>query len=90
MGETSLYRTSDLYYAAYLRCAGVLYKGVEWITEQDRNGKTKRRGCFLFEDQGSYAMRQLKDQYFQDRAKVSALSLGQAIRDMKADLFRNR
>ena len=87
MGETSRYQTTDLYYAAYLRVAKVRYLGVEWKTDEKSN---KRKGYFLFEDQGPQAMRQLKDQYFQDRAKVSALSYGQAIRDLKGDLFRNR
>lgn len=83
--EGSRYRTSDLYYAAFLKVAGVSYLGITW-----EDGKKKRKGYFLFEDQGSPAMRQLKAQYFQDKAKVAALSYGQAIRDLKADLFRNR
>jgi hypothetical protein len=72
------YRTSDLYFAAYLAVAGVSLLGTQ---------KTGGRVYFLFEDQGSVAMKQLKDQYFMDRAKVNALSYSQAIKKMKALLY---
>ena len=80
------YRTSDLYYAAYLKVAGVPYVGIEW----EELGNGKKKGHFLFEDQGSLAMRDLKTQYFRDTAKVPALSYGQALRELKGALFGNR
>ena len=72
----SHYRTSDLYYAAYLKVAGVELQGT------DREGK---RVFFLFED--GPTLRDLKDQYFMDRAKVPALSYAQAIKALKALVF---
>lgn len=69
-----MYRTSDLYYAAYLRVAGVPFMGTE------RDGK---RVIFLFEDQTPTVMRELKSGYFSDRAKVPALSYVQTLRSMK-------
>ena len=75
----SPYRTSDLYYAAYLHVAGVPLIGT------DREGK---RVVFLFEDQGSGAMRGLKNEYFNDQAKVPALSYAQALKKLKGMLFK--
>ena len=76
--ETS-YRTSDLYFAAYLEVAGVKLLGTS---------KSGVRISFLFEDQGSVAMKQLRDQFFMDKARVHALSYSQAIRRMKALLYK--
>jgi hypothetical protein len=73
-----MYRTSDLYFAAYLRVAEVPLKGVE------REGN---RVFFLFEDPGGSTIRELKDQYFMDQAKVRALSYSQAVKAMKALIF---
>jgi len=76
MEET--YRTADLYYAAYLRCAGVPFAG------------TIREGSkvvFLFEDQGPLPMRDLRQGYYSDKVKVSPLAFVQAIRLMKGLLF---
>ena len=70
------YRTSDLYYAAYLRVAGVPFLGAE------REGK---RVVFLFESElhpNTYS--DLKRGYFSDNARVPALSYVQMIRAMKA------
>jgi len=85
--EGSRYRTSDLYYAAYLKVAGITYLGVEWVEDPQ---KKKPKGFFLFEDAGPVTMRELKDQYFRDTARVPALSFGQAIRDLKSELFKHR
>lgn len=74
MNPTETYQTADLYYAAYLRCAGVPFSG------------TKREGhkvVFLFEDQGPVAMRSLRQGYYSDTAKVGPLAFTQAIRLMK-------
>lgn len=68
------YRTSDLYYAAYLRVAEVPFLGVE------REGK---RVVFLF-DSTDASLSDLKRGYFSDTARVPALSYVQAIRSMKA------
>jgi len=67
------YRTSDLYYAAYLRVAGVPF------IETQRDGK---RVFFIFEN--SDALRELKNQYFNRTAKVVALSYADEVKAMKA------
>lgn len=72
------YRTADLYYAAYLRVAGVPFLGTE------RDGK---RVTFLFEDAGT-TISDLKRGYFTDGARVPALSYVQMIREMKSLVFR--
>lgn len=73
MGTTQdQYQTSDLYYAAYLRVAGVTYSG----TRREGN-----RVFFLFEP--SDALKDLKDQYFNRTAKVSALTFADEIKAMK-------
>ncbi len=72
MGEH--YRTSDLYYAAFLKTAGVpLYDTVR------ESGKV----VFLFEPQDSQVMRDLKRGYFGSSAKVLALDFAQAVKLMK-------
>ena len=67
------YRTSDLYYAAYLKVAGVMYLGTE------REGS---RVFFIFED--IEGLRDLKNQYFNRVAKVPALTYADEIKAMKA------
>jgi len=70
------YRTSDLYYAAYLKVAGV-----EFI-DTAREGA---RVFFLFQDDGEgTVMRGLRQQYFSGHAKVAALALVQEIKNMKS------
>jgi len=67
------YRTSDLYYAAYLKVAGVNLLG------------TKREGgrvFFLFED--GEGLRDLKQQYYNRSSKVPALTYADEIKVMKA------
>jgi len=71
--NSNSYRTSDLYYAAYLKVAGVSYIGTE------REGG---RVFFLFED--GEGMRDLKNQYFNRVAKVPALTYADEIKAMKA------
>jgi len=66
------YRTSDLYYAAYLKVAGVEFKGTT---------KEGTRVFFLFEN--VEGMADLKKQYFNRYAKVSALTYADEIRSMK-------
>ena len=67
------YRTSDLYYAAYLKVAEVTFHGTE------REGS---RVFFLFEN--TDALRDLKDQYFNRTSKVPALTYADEIKAMKA------
>ena len=76
--DTAAYRTSDLYYASYLRVAGVPFVGTE------RKGK---RVVFLFEDIGA-PLHDLKQGYFYDSARVPALSYVQMIRSMKSLVHR--
>lgn len=66
------YRTSDLYYAAYLKLAGVPLEGVE---------KSKGRVYFVFEL--SDAIKDLKLQYFNRTSKVAALGYAEEIKNMK-------
>jgi len=70
---TGDYRTSDLYYAAYLRVAGVPFQ------ESQREGK---RVFFVFEN--SESIRDLKNQYFNRTAKVPAMTYADEIKAMKA------
>lgn len=76
MGTTNndgKYRTSDLYYAAYLKVAGVSYLGTA------REGS---RVFFIFED--AEGLRDLKTQYFNRIAKVPALTYADEVKTMKA------
>jgi len=77
----SQYRTSDLYFAAYLKVAAVP------LLHLEREGK---QVTFVFEGQGGPAMRSLKDQYFSDRAKVPALSYAQTVRDLKRQIYETQ
>ncbi len=73
-GEERRYRTSDLYYAAYLRVAGV-----ELIeTLRDKGGRV----FFIFDHNPN--IRDLKNDYFNRKAKVPALNYADEIRNMKA------
>lgn len=67
------YRTSDLYYAAYLKTAGVPF-----VDTQEEEGRI----FFIFEDIDG--MRDLKNGYYNRSAKVPALSYSDEIRTMKS------
>ena len=67
------YFTTDLYYAAYLRVAGVPYMG---------ESVEGRQVSFMFEDTPS--MIDLKRDYFNGKGKVSALAYKREIIDLKA------
>ncbi|MDB4278591.1 DUF5659 domain-containing protein [Deltaproteobacteria bacterium] len=67
------YKTSDLYYAAYLKVAGVPF------LEPERDG---RRVTFVFEHSDS--IRDLKREYFNRNAKVPALTYADEVKAMKA------
>ncbi len=72
------YKTSDLYYAAYLKVAGVNFIDVE------REGA---RTVFVFTDQGPSIMREFRRQYFSDEAKVPAQTYAQALRSFKGLVY---
>ena len=73
MVDDALYKTSGLYFAAYLKTAGVALKSTEL------NG---RRVIFIFERHDS--LRDLKREYFNRTSKVPALTFVDEIRSMKA------
>lgn len=66
------YRTSDLYYSAFLKVAGVTF--VETEKEGDRV-------FFVFES--TEGLRDLRNQYYNRTAKVVALTFVDEIRTMK-------
>jgi len=74
MNDNGEHRTSDLYFAAYLKVAGVSFK------ETEREG---RRVFFVFEDVDRSVLRDLKNGYFNRTAKVPALSFADEIKTMK-------
>lgn len=71
------YRTSDLYYAAYLKVAAVPF--VEAVRE------TGGRVAFVFED--VEGIRDLKNQYYGRTAKVVAMSYADEVKAMKSLTF---
>jgi hypothetical protein len=75
------YRTSDLYYAAYLKVAGVNFAGTS---------REKGRVFFLFEEDGPVSIRELKQQYYNRTSKVAALTYSDEIKVMKALTHEDR
>ena len=71
--DQETYKTSDLYYAAYLKVAGVLFQEALW-----EGGRVQ----FIFEL--TEGMRDLKNGFYNRTAKVSALSYADEIRTMKS------
>ena len=67
------YRTADLYYAAYLKVAAVEFLGTE------RDGD---RTNFVFTKPNN--IRELKNQFFNRRAKVPALTYADDIKALKS------
>ena len=67
------YRTSDLYYAAYLKVAGVI------LLDTERDGS---RIFFVFEN--STNIKDLKKEYFNRTSRVPALTYADEIRTMKS------
>jgi hypothetical protein len=67
------YRTSDLYYAAYLKVAGVQ------LIDTEREG---HRVFFVFEH--TPTIKDLKTEYFNRTSKVPALTYADEIRTMKS------
>ena len=79
--EKAGYRTSDLYYGAYLKVAGVKLTGTQ------RDGG---RVYFLFGEADSASMRELRDQYYNRTSKVAALTYADEIKVMKALTHEDR
>lgn len=77
MVGTGRYRTSDLYYAAYLKVAAVPF--IEAARE------TGGRVVFVFED--VEGIRDLKNQYYGRTAKVVAMSYADEVKAMKSLTF---
>ena len=71
------YRTSDLYYAAFLKVAGVPH---------DDTIREGRRVFFIFglPEGGQATLKDLKRQYFNRMAKVPALTYADEVKNMKA------
>ena len=69
-------RTSDLYFAAFLKVVGVPFLGTE---------KEDRRVFFIFEDDGAGTIRDLQNEYFSRKEnKISALNYADEIKAMKS------
>jgi hypothetical protein len=77
MVGTGRYRTSDLYYAAYLKVAAVPF--IEAVRE------TGGRVVFVFED--IEGIRDLKNQYYSRTTKVVAMTYADEIKAMKSLTF---
>jgi hypothetical protein len=71
--EDNKFRTADIYFAAYLKVAGVVFTG----TEQEGS-----RIYFLFEIPET-GIRDLKNQYFNRVAKVPAMTYADEIKAFK-------
>jgi len=69
------FRTSDLYFAAYLQVAGVT------MTRHDRNGTGKV--SFIF-DTSISNMDELKNAWFSQTGKVAALPYANAVKTLKS------
>lgn len=73
-GPAEDYKTADLYFAAYLKTAGVEMKKTERVGQ---------RVFFIFD--GSLSnIPELKDGWFSDKAKVSPLSYSNNIKALKS------
>jgi hypothetical protein len=66
------FRTSDLYFAAYLKAVGVPFHEAV---------RVKSKTYFVFENLEN--LRDLKNAYFSGEAKVSALTLTNEVRNLK-------
>lgn len=71
--DEKIYRTTDMYYAAFLRVAGV-----KFLEANRENGRV----FFSFENGDS--IRDLKREYFNRSGKVSALDYADEVRNMKS------
>ena len=70
------HRTADLYFAAFLKVAGVPFQGTE---------RKERQVQFIFENDGSGTIRDLQNEYFaRKKHSISALSYADEIKAMKS------
>ena len=67
------YETCDLYFAAFLQCAGC---------EMTHTRREKSRFFFVFKDLGGIS--ELKNEYFGRRSKVDALSYADIVQSLKS------
>jgi len=72
------HRTSDLYYAAYLKVAGVD------LIEVERQG---RRAVYVFESPSN--IDELKREYFNRKAKVVAMTFVDEVKAMKSLTYQD-
>ncbi len=79
MDEDGMYRTSDLYYASFLKAAGVPFQGA--VLEG-------ALVFFIFERVDG--LRDLKNGYYNRSAQVSALDFAEAVKALKPLLFTIR
>lgn len=70
--QDGMYKTCDLYYAAYLKTAAVEFLGTE---------RNEDRTTFIFTKPDN--IRDLKTQFFTRRAKVSAMTYADEIKALK-------
>lgn len=80
--EDGRYRTSDIYFAAFLKTAGVPF------LETEVDPEDPRRTVFAFENGDT--LRDLRTKYFNRTAKVSALTYADDIRALKSMTFGRR
>ena len=73
------YKTSDLYFSAYLKAAGVRFVGTE---------KEGNKVFFIFEK--TDMIRDLKREYFNRTARIPALSFVDELRSMKSLTYMAR
>ena len=73
------YKTSDLYFSAYLKTAGVRFVGTE---------KEGQKVFFVFEK--TDMIRDLKREYFNRTARIPALNFVDEIRSMKSLTYMAR
>jgi hypothetical protein len=75
----SLYRTSDLYFASFLKTKGAVLQGTE---------KEDFKITFIFEDDGS--IKELKREYFNRQGHIIALDFVDEIRSMKSLTYMSK
>ena len=73
------YRTSDLYFASFLKAKGVILQSTE---------KDDFKISFLFQDNGS--IKDLKKEYFNRQATITALDFVDEIRYMKSLTYMSK
>ena len=78
-GKDREFATADLYYAAYLKVAGVVLQEARW---------EENRVFFIFES--SPNLTDLRRDYYNRRGKVPALTLADEIKAMKALTYETK